>query len=164
MMRERSGDGTQDRLRKGDRIPAIALKACMCDALNLRPTRGARVFVTMHRPDCDECVRCVREIASLREAVASWGADILVVSAEAIEPQDMALRQLGVPVLEDPARAMADGRLTVIITDQWGEAWFAGDGKGLHDCISSDEVVEWVKFIAIQCPECEGPEGEWRNL
>jgi hypothetical protein len=118
----------------------------------------------MHRPDCDECVRYVREIASLRESVESWGADLLVVSAEDVDPHHMALRQLAVPVLGDPARTMADGRLTVIIADEWGEVWFAGDGEGLHDCISPDEVADWVKFIAIQCPECEGPEGEWRNV
>ena len=59
---------------------------------------------------------------------------------------------------------MAAGRLTVIIADQRGEVRFAGDGKGLHACISPDEVVEWVKFIAIQCPGCEVPAGEWRNL
>ena len=111
MRRERSRDGTQDRLRKGDRIPAIALKASTGEgALSLRPSRGPRVFVAMHRPDCDECVRYVREIASLRESVASWGADILVVSAEDVDPHHMALRQSGVPVLDDPARTMAPGQ------------------------------------------------------
>jgi hypothetical protein len=30
--------------------------------------------------------------------------------------------------------------------------------------IVADEVLERVKFVAMQCPECEGPEGEWRKL
>lgn len=155
----------RNRLRKGDRLPSIALKTCMREgAVRVRPSRGPRVFVAMHRPDCVECARYVGEVASIREQVESWGADILVVSAESVGTDNTVLRQLGLPVLLDPAGTLADGRLTVIIADEWGEAWFADETKGMHGCVSVQEVAEWVKFIAIQCPECEAPEGEWRNL
>ncbi|HUE77671.1 MAG TPA: hypothetical protein VMM83_06995 [Longimicrobiales bacterium] len=68
------------------------------------------------------------------------------------------------PVLEDPDRLLADGRLTLIIADEWGETLFPSDSALQHSAISPDEVLEWVKFVAIQCPECEAPKGEWRNL
>lgn len=165
MKGERGDDGARHRLRKGDRLPPIALKTCMREGVvKLRPSRGPRVFVAMHRPDCVECVRYIDEVASIREQVESWGADIMVVSADCVGTHETVLRRLGVPVLLDPAGTLADDRLAVIISDEWGEVWFADETEGMHGCISAEEVAEWVKYIAIQCPECEAPEGEWRNL
>ena len=39
----------------------------------------------------------------------------------------------------------------------------AGDRPGRsveHQLPGPVELAEWVKFLAIQCPECEGPEGD----
>lgn len=165
-------------LRKGDRLPSVRLREVAGGGgVAVRPSRGPRVLVTLHRADCEECVGYVKEIAATREPLESWGADLLVISPEPLPVGDAGLTgltRLGVPVLEDPGHVVADGRLTVIIADEWGEVYFASEPEGSgseasgskagHGLIAPDEVVEWVKFVAIQCPECEGPEGEWRNL
>jgi hypothetical protein len=157
--------GRNEPLRKGDRLPSVCLEAC-CDGAeaNLRPSRGPRVLVTMHQAQCGECIGYVRAIASMRQPLASWGADIVIVCPEGSDERDSMLARLGVPVLEDPKHVIADGRLTVIIADEWGEVYFASEPEGVHGPVAPDEVAEWVQYIAIQCPECEGPEGAWRDL
>jgi hypothetical protein len=32
------------------------------------------------------------------------------------------------------------------------------------DLPSADEVTEWARFLVVQCPACEQPEGEWREI
>lgn len=166
MSNDRSARDARLVLRKGDRLPSVRLREPAGETeVGLRPTRGPRVLVTMHQLECEECVGYVTEIAaSTREPLESWGADIVVISPEAMPAGDVGLTRLGVPVLEDPGHIVADGRLTVIIADEWGEVYFASDPEAGHGRVAPEEVVEWVKFIAIQCPECEGPEGEWRTL
>jgi hypothetical protein len=152
-------------MRKGDRLPSVTLRTGSGEReFRLRPARGPRVLVAMHQADCEECIGYVKEITSARKPLEDWGADILIISREAIPANDTVLMGLGVPVLEDLKHVVAHGRLTVIIVDQWGKVYFASEPDGVHGGVTPEEVTEWVKFIAIQCPECEGPEGEWRNL
>ena len=159
------GGGTRDRIRRGDRLPRIGLRDPFGEVeVDVRPTRGPRVVVTLHRGDCDACIGYVEEIASTDEPLEAWGADILAISPDPLSTRDTVLARLGIPVLEDPEHVLADGRVNVLIADEWGEVHFAGEPSGMHSRVAPEDVLEWVKFIAIQCPECEGPEGEWRNL
>jgi hypothetical protein len=151
-------------LGRGARVPPVVLKQPGGGGeVGLQPVRGPRVIVALHRPDCEECVAYAREVASIRDEVASWGGDIVVVAGASI-PDTSVLHGLEVAVLKDPDNIIADGRLSVTIVDEWGEVYFASEPEGTHGRIAAEEVVEWVKFIAIQCPECEGPEGEWRHI
>lgn len=151
--------------RRGDRVPSATVTAQPGgERFELRPSRGPRVFVTLHGTDCHECVEYVKEIAAAREPVEAWGADLVIVSGEASSPADHFLRQLDLTVIEDPDHRLSRGRLEVIIADEWGEVHFASNGEGTHSPLPPEEVVEWVKFVAIQCPECEGPEGPWKDL
>ena len=46
-----------------------------------------------------------------------------------------------------------------MITDEWGEVYFVADAGAGHDLPTLVEIGDWVRFLAIQCPECEGPGG-----
>lgn len=83
--------------------------------------------------------------------VAEWGGSLIVVPSEPDGKTDLAAR-LGI-------RGAA-----VVIADEWGEIFFAADAGAEQALPTPDEIVEWVRFISIQCPECEQPEGEWRTL
>ncbi len=39
----------------------------------------------------------------------------------------------------------------VVITDRWGEVRYVGDRL-----LSVDEIVEWLRFVQMECPECQG--------
>jgi hypothetical protein len=44
----------------------------------------------------------------------------------------------------------------VLIADRWGEVVFVGQsnaGGGLPDV---DELLEWLRYVQNQCPECQG--------
>lgn len=153
------------RFRRGDRVPAVALKTWSSDEpFDLRPSRGPRVFVTLHGPGCGDCLRYLEEIVTAREPVESWGGDVVVLSPAAADTDDAALTGSPFPVLKDPEQVLSIGRPAVVIADRWGEVYHASASEATHDPVAPEEVVEWVKFVAIQCPECEGPEGEWKTL
>lgn len=165
MRDQRATASATDRFRKGDRLPPVRLRERAGEVeVSLRRSRGPRVLVTLHQQDCDECIDYVKSLASERERLESWGAEMVVISTGSLSDGGSVLAGLGVPVLEDPTHVVADGRLTVLIADEWGEVYFASEPTETHGPIAPEEVVEWVKFVSIQCPECEGPEGEWRNL
>jgi hypothetical protein len=151
--------------RRGDRVPSVTLSRWSSDEpFDLRPSRGPRVFIVLHDFDCGDCLRYVEAIASVREAVESWGGDVVVVSPRAAGTGEDPLSGIRLPVLSDPEQILSDGRPAVIVADRWGEVYHGNASEAAHDPVSPKEVVEWVKFVSIQCPECEGPEGEWRTL
>jgi hypothetical protein len=165
MKDEQTGGVAPARVAKGDRVPAVALRRWSSDEpFDLRPSRGPRVLVTLHGPGCGDCLRYLEEIAAVRGAVESWGGDIVAVSPPVDHDTGEEWRGIVLPVLKDPERVLSDGRPAVVIADEWGEVYFASGSAETHAPISPEEVVEWVKFVSIQCPECEGPEGEWRTL
>ena len=51
-----------------------------------------------------------------------------------------------------------------MIADEWGEVYSVADAGAGHRFPGAPEIIEWVRFLAIQCPECEGPEGEWKTV
>jgi hypothetical protein len=150
---------------RGDRVPSITMTANPGgERFELRPSRGPRVFVSLHSSDCEECIDYARKIAAVRESVEAWGADLVIVSGDASLSTNSLPAPFDLTVIEDPDRVICRGRLEVIVVDEWGEVHFASDGNGAHNPLLPAEVVEWAKFVAIQCPECEGPEGAWKDL
>lgn len=54
----------------------------------------------------------------------------------------------------------ADGTAVpaVFIADRYGEIYAEYHADGQHELPGIDEVLEWLSFINIQCPECGAPE------
>jgi hypothetical protein len=44
----------------------------------------------------------------------------------------------------------------VLIADQWGELRYVSPDGGGHPFPTPEEVTGWLRFLATQCPECEG--------
>lgn len=44
----------------------------------------------------------------------------------------------------------------VLVADPWGEVRFRHVAEAAHDLPEPAELVDWARFVAIQCPECEG--------
>jgi peroxiredoxin len=157
-------------LPRGTLLPSVSLAATPDGELvDLRGGRGPRVLVLMHAGACDGCQDFLRQIAPIATEVAEWGGRLLVVP-EPEEDHDALLGEAppGMRVLSDPEQTVArDLGLTgaaVVIADEWGEIYFAAQSGTGHRLPLPEEIVSWVRFIAIQCPECEQPEGEWRTL
>ncbi|NLG63030.1 MAG: hypothetical protein GX539_12385 [Candidatus Cloacimonetes bacterium] len=126
-------------LETGQRLPLITIQpADGGTPVPLRKAgRLATVLVTVH-PDCAECSAYLESLRDVQGRVEEW--DGRVIAARATEE----LAAAGVPA---PA---------VLIADQWGELFVVEPAGADHAFIEPDEVVAWLRYLAIQCPECQG--------
>src|SRR5687768_12217921 len=44
----------------------------------------------------------------------------------------------------------------VVIADRWGEIHHVTHAARVEDLLSPQELVEWLRYVQSQCPECEG--------
>jgi peroxiredoxin len=91
-----------------------------------------------------------------------WDGRVVVVVPGEVEDAARLVEavDLPFPVLADPERRLSH-RLNlqgaaVLVADPWGEVRFRHDAGAAHDLPSPAELVDWARFVAIQCPECEG--------
>jgi hypothetical protein len=152
----------------GALLPAMNLVAVTTGGVvDLRVARGPRALVAMHSVECSACRAYVRErLAPVAPDLLEWGGRLAVVvpngmanAASFAETTSDALE-----ILVDVESALAPGHAAVIIADEWGEVHFMADAGAGHELPAAEELVAWIRFLAIQCPECEGPEGEWKDL
>ena len=69
----------------------------------------------------------------------------------------------GVEVVTDEDVKLPIDDIGVIIADEWGDIYHARS-VAAHEFPDIPEIEEWTRFVAIQCPECEQPEGPWISL
>ena len=43
----------------------------------------------------------------------------------------------------------------IVIADRWGEIHFVAGGR-VDDLPGPDGIVEWLRYVQVQCPECQG--------
>lgn len=125
--------------------------------------RGPAVVVGIHSTACAPCRDILDALARSARHAADWGGRIFVLPAAA-PPSDDAPLPGGLTLV-----AAADPDLPadvpfIVVTDEWGEVFFGTRAEPDHALPAADEIVAWVRFAAIQCPECENPEGDWRSL
>jgi peroxiredoxin len=44
----------------------------------------------------------------------------------------------------------------IVVADRWGEIVYVADGQTVDDLPGPDDVIEWLRYVQHQCPECEG--------
>lgn len=44
----------------------------------------------------------------------------------------------------------------VLIADRWGEIVMTDSARDVASLPKADDLVEWARFVAHACPECEG--------
>lgn len=131
--------------------------------VDVRRGRGPRVLFLPHSADCDECRAYAAGLEARSEEISEWGGRTSIVlgaAADAAADAFPARMQL----LRDVTTTAGVKPAAVIIADEWGEVQFSIEAVADHALPDMTEVVEWVRFISIHCPECEQPEGEWRSV
>lgn len=133
--------------------------------VDLRAGHGARVLVVPHSASCLPCREYLATLAGTA-GIFDWGGRLTVIMRDALDAADTLHESLGgrADILLDPARSIPLGDGALAVTDEWGEVYFeTGTGAG-HEWPPVTEVVNWVRFVSIQCPECVNTEGDWRFL
>jgi peroxiredoxin len=153
------------RLPQGERLPDLRLAA----AAGGRPEplvapggRQVQVVVAVEGADCAACRAYLQRVAEADAEIRAWdGRVVVVVPAEADEAARLA-DGLDPPlmVLADPERRLSRHLripgVAVLVADPWGEVRFRQEAGAGHELPEPAELADWVRFVAIQCPECEG--------
>jgi hypothetical protein len=43
-----------------------------------------------------------------------------------------------------------------LIADRWGEIVHVAGGSDVADLPTPEDLLDWIRYVEIQCPECEG--------
>jgi hypothetical protein len=44
----------------------------------------------------------------------------------------------------------------VVVADRWGEVYHVKAAEQASQLPSPEELVDWLRYVQIQCPECQG--------
>lgn len=121
------------------------------------PRREGGVVLLLHAADCSGCLAYLERLAESEESLREWEARVIAIAPDAASiPATLPFRVLS----DREGRFERISRLapgSLVIADQWGEVFHVHDGvPGEHAFPGPPEVVEWMRFVAIQCPECQG--------
>lgn len=114
-----------------------------------------------HGINCAACGAFLQALAVHLEMYHQQETVVLAIGPdEPIENEQMAAR-LGhpFPFLSDPAGgviAQQEGLVlpALVLADRWGDIWTAWLGGTTHQFPFEQDILQWLSFIEIQCPEC----------
>ncbi|HEX2207226.1 MAG TPA: hypothetical protein VHG93_06050 [Longimicrobium sp.] len=151
------------RAKPVERLPDLRLpSASGGDPVPLVSPGGRLVPIVFaaHDGDCEECRGYARSIAAADAELREWDGRAMIVVPGAAEDAARFTDGVALPVLADPERKlwtrMGMEGAALIVADPWGEVRMRHVAGAAHDLPSPAEVVDWARFVAIQCPECEG--------
>lgn len=151
-------------IRPGQVLPDIALPAAGGAVTRLSSYRGRRNLVLVFAGDagCEGCRDLLRALAGAYAEVQQEHAEVVAVLRGPLRQADEVARaeRLPYPVLADEdglahaayglPEATTDG--AVFISDRYGEVFAVYDlSKTPHP--SADAILDWLRFIQVQCPE-----------
>lgn len=140
------------------RLPDLGLAMADGAARPLRPGgRRSPVLVLLHSAECPACAEFVARLGAAADMLREWDGEVRVITpsgaAETQPPPPF-------PLLLDPERRVAAALgitpPAVVIADQWGEVHDVREAGDEHRFPTVDEIESWLRYLAIQCPECQG--------
>ncbi len=142
-------------------------------------TRRTRVLVAGHGSGCEACRRYAERLAEAAAEFGRWDGEAIVVAGPGgageldvpraaggagvagssrpplRDPEGAARRRLGVP----------EDRVGLLIADRFGEVFLREEADEADALPEPDAVLEWLRYLATQCPECGVPDtaghGAW---
>ena len=127
--------------------------------LTPRP-RWSLVIVLLHDHDCEGCLHFLQQLEGVQADLTEWDAEIAVVLKQISHNARMPALAPTIQVLVDAEHRVETAAHVaapaVLVVDQWRdvrESWEAGED---HRFPPVTELISWARFLATQCPECEG--------
>ncbi len=122
----------------------------------------ATVLVFLHDAHCHACRQVSQQYESVKELFAEWDAEVWLIWRSERVPES------GNYAWEESGKARREWLLGdsagVVVVDRHGvvvRQWDASEGKGFPP---PEEVLVALKHLAVQCPECGVPDGDWASL
>ncbi|MFN2557794.1 MAG: redoxin domain-containing protein [Nitriliruptorales bacterium] len=146
----------------GGRLPSLTLPALASErSINLRGQGRQSTVLVLPHPDCSACRAELEELAERTDELDDWDATPLAVVTEADRELADALPY---PVLlDDDGQAharcgVAEGEAALVVADPWGEIYEVSRSDDDHAFPDGDELVSWVRYLSMRCPECGVPD------
>lgn len=150
------------RARPTERLPDLRLPSSSGSVMPLVAPGGRMVpiILAIHSADCAACRAYAESVAAADAGLREWDARVVMVVPGGAGDAARFAQGLPFPVLADEERKlwMRTGMegAALIVADPWGEVRMRHASGAAHDLPSPAELVDWARFVAIQCPECEG--------
>lgn len=113
-----------------------------------------------HGASCATCRALLHDLARSLEAFRDEEAVIFPIGPDLPAEAGVLARALSCafPLLSDPAGTIAAQHgieaPAVLVADRFGEIWAAWAGGAGHELPDVPEMIRWLEFIEVQCPEC----------
>lgn len=148
---------------EAERLPDLRLPSAPAGTpVPLVPAGGRLVpiVVAVHGAECDACRAFARGLAGADAGLREWDGRAAVVVPGGVDEAARFADGLALPVLADAGRKlwtrMRFEGAAVFVADPWGEVRHRQVAGAAHGLPTPAELVDWARFVAIQCPECEG--------
>lgn len=125
---------------RGSQMPHVELRRLDGTTFSYRSVWQRRNFVLVSLPAETGCGE-KRADAAYVDAIRAHDEAIREYDTEVVVTRD------AVPGLPAPA---------VVIADRWGEIIAVSWSDRVATLLPIAEIVEWLRFVAQACPECEG--------
>lgn len=150
-----------DRKVSVERLPRLELTGAAGTVRLHAPELGAPVLLLVRDASLENARAWIESFEQNASEIRVWGGRPLVIAEH-----DMG--ESAVPTVlagEDVWSELGIDDSALIIADRWGVVYFVQETTTLHDLPPVDEVIEWVRYLSMQCPECgvidEPGYGEW---
>ena len=127
-------------------------------SLELGRRRGSIILVLVHVETCAACRQYLDKLSHEKTELTEWDAEVAMVAP--VAKTDAAVEHATVRVLFDPAQGVAKAAGIdapgVVIVDQWSDITDIYAAGKNHEFPAVADVIASVRYLATQCPECEG--------
>jgi hypothetical protein len=151
-------------------IPVRHLDGVDGRPLSLEQLRGRRqvALFLAHGPDCLACFGYARQLAATADALGESDALPLIVVRGEVDGATAWRHGIDnrVAILADPdgrwKHAVAThvglrpGDAILLLLDRFGAPRAGSAGEEAGALIDPPEAVDWLRFLALECPECSG--------
>lgn len=166
MLGNSASEGEGGGPRVGDLLPPLELPRARDGVLVpwRAPHRGAPVVVFL--ADVESGREYVRELEARDSELRYWSGRPLVVLpvARGGSEEERELGAGGVELLADPDGeahrrcGVRGGEAALFIADRWGQVYHVARASAEAELPDIDEIEEWMRYLATQCPECGVPD------
>lgn len=159
------------KVQPGDSLPFFDLSEAEGRRIQVWGYRGKCNLVIFfgHSGDCAQCRQLLKLLGSTYQHIVAEEAELLIIMPTSHDATTVKEElTLPCPVLYDDTLETysrygvldEEGALqaALFVSDRFGEVYHVTLSGDEHRLSSLQELMSWLRFIGIQCPECGAPE------
>lgn len=122
-------------IQRGEQVPFFEITTFDGQRVEYRSLWQRRNLLLVRLPARDEdAAACVADLKRRMAELMAHDTAVLVTS--------------------DPVEGMPSPG--VLVADRWGDIYHVGRFADDSPCVDADALIEWLRYVQTQCPECQG--------